>query len=89
MNFAVPIDYPMEPGSVWHLEELLCASPETLKAGLQLLLEHRIGEYECPEDTMIFASSNRLQDYADVEMLPAPIMDRIMVITLEVDQLFL
>lgn len=83
MLFAPPIDYPMSPGCFWHLEELLCASSETLKAGLQLLLEGRIGEYECPPDTFIMGSGNRIEDYADVEDLAAPVADRLMIVTLE------
>ena len=85
MGFALPTDYPREPGTVWHLEELTTASTETMKAGLQLFLEGRIGEYEKPDDTFIFASGNRLQDYADVETLAAPVMDRLVVLQLEVD----
>lgn len=84
-RFAIPGEYPTEPGSVWLLDEFTCASRMTQNASLQLLLENRIGDYEVPDGTFIGLAGNRASDKAHVERLSSAVVNRLCLIELVPD----
>lgn len=59
-----------------HFEEILNASQQTQKPMMQAMHDRRIGKFKFPEDTFIFASSNRLSQKTGVERLLAALADR-------------
>jgi len=83
MHFSPPADYPTEPGTVWLLDEYSCASKMVRNAALQLLLENRIGEWQCPKDTFIVLAGNRTSDRANVERAGSAEANRVCTVTLE------
>jgi hypothetical protein len=58
------------------LDEILLAPPAVLNAAYELILDRRLGEYRFPEKWKIVAASNRFQDKAGVQRLPAPLLNR-------------
>ena len=77
--YGIPEDYPpMDSDKRWVLfiDELPNANKATQNALLQLLLNHRIGTYELPKDTVIVAAGNRAEDRAAVHDMPTPVANR-------------
>jgi hypothetical protein len=66
-------------------DDMLHAAPSVLKSIMQLLLEHRLGDYELPENWYIIAASNREEDYAGVSPLLSPVANRFIHLEVEVD----
>lgn len=86
LRMAIPPNYPVDCGPViFHLEEINLASQETLRAAQQLLLENRIGEYRLPEGSLVVASGNRVDDYADVVSFGSAMIDRVAMFQLTCD----
>lgn len=78
MEFLIDEDFDFHPDkrNCLHFEELLNASQQTQKPLMQAILDRRVGKFVFPEDTFIFASSNRLSQKTGVERLLAALADR-------------
>lgn len=78
MEFLMDEDWDFAPDkpNCLHFEELLNAMPSVQKVLMQATLDRRIGKFIFPEDTFIFASSNRLTDKTGVERMLAALADR-------------
>lgn len=84
--YGVPEDYPdtnYEGTVVILIDELPNAPKATQNALLQLLLDHKIGTYKLPKNTIIIAAGNRAQDRAAVHEMPTPVKNRFAHYTLE------
>ena len=79
MEWLPDEDLPQDPNGRYalHFEELTNAMPATQKVATELLLERRIGKYELPKDTVVFASGNRLAHKTGVERIMAALADRL------------
>jgi hypothetical protein len=64
------------------LDELSAAVPEVQNAGLQLVLDKRVGEYDVPPFTPLVAAGNRESDQAFVSPMSMPLANRFMHIRL-------
>lgn len=64
--------------AILFLDELSAAVPEVQNAALQLVLDKRVGEYDCPPFTPIVAAGNRESDQAFVSPMSMPLANRFM-----------
>lgn len=63
-------------GCILFLDELSAASPMLQSTAYELLLDRRIGKYKVPNNVMIIAAGNRIQDGAIAYELSSAISDR-------------
>jgi hypothetical protein len=85
-RYGVPEDYPptdYQGAVVLFIDELPNAPKATQNALLQLILDHKIGTYELPANTVIIAAGNRSQDRASVHEMPTTVKNRFAHYTLE------
>lgn len=61
---------------VFFLDELNLAPITVQHACYSFILDKRVGEYVCPEHSIMLAAGNRAEDRAGVRDLPAPLMNR-------------
>ena len=64
-------------GSILFLDEVPNADLKMLKAGYQLFLDRRLGEWRAPDDCIIICAGNRAIDRGATTNLPAPVTNRI------------
>jgi hypothetical protein len=79
MEWLTDEDFPQDPNGRYalHWEELTNAMPSVMKVAMQAILDRRIGKYHFPEDTIMFASGNRLSHKTGVERMLAALADRL------------
>jgi len=85
-RYGVPEDYPpsdYQGPVVLFIDELPNAPKATQNALLQLILDHKIGTYTLPLNTVIIAGGNRSQDRASVHEMPTTVKNRFAHYTLE------
>lgn len=83
--FSAPSFLPTEENSVLNIDDLPTAPPLVQAALYQLILDRKLGEYELPKGTIIFATGNRETDKAAVSKMPTPLANRFTHIDVEVD----
>lgn len=85
-RYGIPEDYPppnYQGPVVLLIDELPNAPKATQNALLQLILDHKMGTYTLPHNTIIVAAGNRAQDRASVHEMPTPVKNRFAHYTLE------
>ncbi len=65
------------------LDELNACSQEVQKAFYSLINDHRIGEYELPEGSIVIGAGNRVQDAAIVKPLSSALINRMVHVSLK------
>jgi hypothetical protein len=83
MVFLTPDEYPTEE-AVWCFEELTQVPPQVQAPALELMLNRRLGQYVVPKGTLLCATGNLLQDKAHVQRIGSALMNRMLLIRLEV-----
>jgi hypothetical protein len=83
-RFCPPMSLAKEKPFCLFLDELNASSVEVQRALYTLILEKRLGELRLPPGTVIIAAGNRAQDGAQVKPMPAPILNRMVHISLKV-----
>jgi hypothetical protein len=58
------------------LDELTAALPSVQAAAYQLILDRKIGEHKLPDNVIIIAAGNRLQDKGVAYKMPTPLANR-------------
>lgn len=66
------------------LDELNACTQEVQKAFYSLIHEHRIGEYELPEGSIVIGAGNRAQDSAIVKPMSSALINRMMHVQMKV-----
>jgi hypothetical protein len=84
-HFAPPNFLPQSGSGILFLDEINLAPPAIQNVAMQLVLDRRVGDYEVPEGWFIFAAGNRVEDRAAVSQMPAPLTNRFLHFTVEVD----
>lgn len=84
-HFAPPSFLPREGKWIIFMDEINLAPPAIQNVAMQLVLDRRVGDYIVPEDCFIIAAGNRVEDRAAVSQMPAPLTNRFLHFTLEVD----
>lgn len=86
-HYAPPSFLPSDPDSrgIIFLDELNTAAPAMQAIAQQLLLDRQIGEYYLPSGWFIWAAGNRVEDRAAVNMMPAPVANRMLHFSIEAD----
>ena len=87
MKWAPPVFLPKDPESnaVIFLDELTAAPQSVMSAALQLVLDHRIGEYILPKNVRLIAAGNRSSDRTGARDLPSALANRFNHVTLKVN----
>lgn len=67
------------------LDEINAAPPAVAASAYQLILDRRLGVYRLPDGWTIIAAGNRLDDRGITYSMPAPLANRFMHVTLQVD----
>ena len=75
-EWCPPSFLPRSGDGVLFLDELAQAPPMVQAAGLQLVLDRRIGEYELPAGWSVIAASNRQEDRAGTHRRITPHLNR-------------
>ena len=73
-----PSFLPSEPGGVLLLDEISAASPSLQVAAYQLILNHRVGDYDLPPDTFVICAGNRESDRAVSYRMPSALANRML-----------
>ena len=82
MDWAPPVDLPSAELAkqydtvVLFLDELNSAPQSTQAAAYQLVLNHRVGKYQLPNNVVIVAAGNRETDKGVTYRMPAPLANR-------------
>ncbi len=84
-RFAPPSFLPTQGKGILFLDEVNLAPPAIQNVAMQLVLDRRVGDYVVPEDWFIVAAGNRVEDRAAVNQMPAPLANRFLHFTVEVD----
>jgi hypothetical protein len=84
-RFAPPEFLPQEGNGILFLDEINLAPPAIQNVAMQLVLDRRVGSYEVPSGWFIVAAGNRVEDRAAVSQMPAPLANRFIHMTVEVD----
>jgi hypothetical protein len=79
-----PAFLPRAGKGILFLDELAQAPPLVQAAGLQLVLDRRLGEYELPDGWAVVAASNRAEDRAGGHRLISPLSNRFVHLDLDV-----
>lgn len=87
MKWAQSVEFPSDPNStdIIFLDELPSAPPAVQAACYQLILNKQIGNYKLPKGVSIVAAGNRTSDRGVVYKIPAPLVNRFCIGTLEVN----
>jgi hypothetical protein len=72
-------------GGILFLDELTSAPPTVQGAAYQLVLDRKCGEYELPDNWVIIAASNNLEDKSLVYSMPTALLNRFVHYTLKTD----
>lgn len=72
----IPGDKKQYKGAVILLDELPNAAPSVQAGSYQLVLDGKIGEYEVPDNVVVFAAGNRQTDKGGTYKMPTPLMNR-------------
>lgn len=85
--WCAPSFFPTDPDSVgiMLIDELPAAPPLVQASMYQLFLDRRLGEYQLPKGWRIIAAGNRTTDKAVVHRIPTPLINRMAILSLEVD----
>jgi hypothetical protein len=78
----VSVTMHIEEKALLFLDEISTAEPAVQNAGLQLVLDRRVGEYTLPHSTPILSAGNRESDGAFVQGLSHPLANRFAHLTL-------
>ncbi len=70
---------------VLFLDEINAAPPPVAASAYQLILDRRLGAYRLPPGWILVAAGNRLDDHGITFVLPAPLANRFMHVSLAVD----
>lgn len=84
-RFAPPSFLPQSGKGILFLDEINLAPPAVQATALQLVLDRRVGDYTVPDGWFIVAAGNRVEDRAAVSQMPAPLTNRFLHFTVEVD----
>lgn len=76
VTWSMPKFLPDRGQGIIAFDELNLAPPSIQVAAYQLILDRRLGEYTLPENYLIVACGNRIEDRANVFELPAPLANR-------------
>ena len=76
---------PTSGRGILFLDELNMAPPALQGIAQQLVLDRRVGNYEMPDGWLVWAAGNRKEDRASVFDMPAPLANRLLHFTLEID----
>ena len=91
MDWAPPVDLPSAELAkqydtvVLFLDELNSAPQSTQAAAYQLVLNHRVGKYQLPNNVVIVAAGNRETDKGVTYRMPAPLANRFVHLEMRVD----
>lgn len=80
MEWAPPSELPDDPNStaIIFFDEMTYATPLTMGACLQLILNRKIGTYYLPKNAVMIAASNREEDRCNVNRMPLSLCNRFM-----------
>ena len=70
---------------IFFLDDFVASDIVVQKAGFQLLLEKRLGDYVLPPGWMIVGAGNRIQDRAGVSRMLTPIANRLVHLNFDID----
>jgi hypothetical protein len=84
-RFAPPNFLPQSGSGILFLDEINLAPPAIMNVAMQLVLDRRVGDYVVPDNWFIVAAGNRSEDRAAVSQMPAPLTNRFLHFTVEVD----
>ena len=84
-RFAPPSFLPTSGRGLLFLDEVNLAPPAIQNVAMQLVLDRRVGDYTVPDGWFIVAAGNRVEDRAAVSQMPAPLTNRFLHFTVEVD----
>lgn len=84
-HFAPPSFLPREGRGILFLDEINLAPPAIQNVAMQLVLDRRVGDYVVPDGWYIVCAGNRVEDRAAVSQMPAPLANRFLHFTVEVD----
>ncbi len=68
---------------VLFLDEINAAPPSVAAAAYQLILDRKLGDYEVPDECLIWAAGNQASDRGVTFTMPAPLTNRFIVFTVE------
>ncbi|WP_444932972.1 ATP-binding protein [Microbulbifer sp. JTAC008] len=71
-----PSFLPTQGAGVLFMDELNMAPPALQGVAQQLILDRRVGDYQLPEDWVVWAAGNTKSDRAAVYEMPAPLANR-------------
>lgn len=71
--------------SVLFLDEINLALPSTQAAAYQLVLNHCLGEWKCPDNCYVVAAGNLTTDKGNTHTIAAPLRNRFTIIKMESD----
>jgi hypothetical protein len=77
--WATPSMFPTDPNdtSIVFFDEINTTSPSNQAAAMQLMLDHRVGEYEFPKGVSLLAAGNRESDKAAAQRMPSALSNRL------------
>lgn len=84
-HFAPPSFLPTEGRGILFLDEINLAPPAIQNVAMQLVLDRAVGDYKVPDGWFIVCAGNRVEDRAAVSQMPAPLANRFLHFTVEVD----
>jgi len=84
-RFAPPNFLPQSGRGILFLDEINLAPPAIQNVAMQLVLDRKVGDYTVPDGWYIIAAGNRVEDRAAVSQMPAPLTNRFLHFTVEVD----
>ena len=84
-EFLPPKMIAREEPYVLFLDELNACTQEVQKAFYSLIHEHRIGEYNLPEGSIVIGAGNRTQDGAIVKTMSSALINRMFHVQLKAD----
>ncbi|NEO82648.1 MAG: MoxR family ATPase [Spirulina sp. SIO3F2] len=76
---------PREGAGILFLDEVNMAPPAMQGMAQQLILDRKVGSYSVPEGWFVWAAGNRKEDRAAVFDMPAPLANRFLHLSVEVD----
>lgn len=86
MQYSHPSQMPYEgEKTVVFLDELPNAAPLVQSAAYELILDRRLGEYKLPEDCIVIAAGNRLNDKGGTFKMAKPLQNRFIHVEMKAD----
>lgn len=71
------------PEGILFMDEITSASREVFAASYQLFLDRQINGARVPEGWMVVAAGNRVSDRGVINLMPSPLMNRFLKVTVE------